>query len=194
MEVGALARVLVAYVEGRDEVRAAVNRAVTALGVGPDALFGTLGRLVARAVEAEVIAARLGDWHRDLTGNLADGDLALADLGRWDPGSWPQEARGWSLGEAPGGALGHWVTIRDRPSRATRSSTPAPGTARRVTGMVAAAPARRPWSGRPSRIPTSPSRSCARSTPSTRARPAPSTRSTPRGRTAPIRVAPGASR
>ena len=114
MEVGALARVLVAYVEGRDEVRAAVNRAVAALGVGPDALFGTLGRLVARAVEAEVIAARLGDWHRQLTGSLADGDLALADLGRWDPSSWPQEARGWSLGEAPGGALGHWVTIRDQ--------------------------------------------------------------------------------
>jgi Ni,Fe-hydrogenase I large subunit len=114
MEVGPLARVLVAYVEGRDEVRAAVNRAITALGVGPDALFGTLGRIVARAVEAEVIAGRLGTWHRDLTQGLADGDLAMADLGRWDPGSWPQEARGWSLGEAPGGALGHWVTIRDR--------------------------------------------------------------------------------
>ena len=114
MEVGALARVLVAYVEGRDEVRAAVNRAVSALGVGPDALFGTLGRLVARAVEAEVIAVRLGDWQRQLAGNLSDGDLALADLGRWDPGSWPQEASGWSLGEAPGGALGHWVTIRDQ--------------------------------------------------------------------------------
>jgi len=114
MEVGPLARVLVAYVEGRDEVQAAVNRAIAALGVGPDALFSTLGRIVARAVEAEVIAGRLGTWHRDLTQGLADGDLAMADLGRWDPGSWPQEAQGWSLGEAPGGALGHWVTIRDR--------------------------------------------------------------------------------
>ena len=114
MEVGPLARVLVAYIEGRGEVRAAVNRAVAALGVGPDALFGTLGRLVARAIEAGVIAARLGDWHRQLTESLSGGDLAFADLGRWDPGSWPQEAKGWSLGEAPGGALGHWVTIRDQ--------------------------------------------------------------------------------
>jgi Ni,Fe-hydrogenase I large subunit len=114
MEVGPLARVLVAFVEGRDEVRAAVERAVTALGVGPDALFSTLGRMVARAVEAQVIANRLGGWHRELTQNLGDGDLAFADLSRWDPGSWPQEAQGWSLGEAPGGALGHWVTIRDR--------------------------------------------------------------------------------
>jgi Ni,Fe-hydrogenase I large subunit len=117
MEVGALARVLVAYVEGRDVVRAAVQRAVTALGVGPDALFGTLGRLVARAVEAEVIANRLGGWHRELTQNIADGDLAFADLSRWDPDSWPQGAQGWSLGEAPGGALGHWVTIEDRTIR-----------------------------------------------------------------------------
>ena len=114
MEVGPLARILVAYVEGRGEVRAAVNQAVAALGVGPDALFGTLGRLVARAIEAGVIAARLGDWHRQLTESLSGGDLALADLSRWDPVSWPQEAQGWSLGEAPGGALGHWVTIRDQ--------------------------------------------------------------------------------
>ena len=64
MEVGPLARILVAYVEGRGEVRAAVDRAVAALGVGPDALFGTLGRIVARAIEAEVIADRLGDWLR----------------------------------------------------------------------------------------------------------------------------------
>ena len=114
MEVGALARVLVAYVEGRDEVRAAVNRAVTALGVGPDALFGTLGRLVARGDR--------GRGHRRPAGRLAP----AADRqprrrrpracrpGPLGPGSWPQEARGWSLGEAPGGALGHWVTIRDQ--------------------------------------------------------------------------------
>jgi Ni,Fe-hydrogenase I large subunit len=114
MEVGSLARVLVAYVEGREVVRAAVERTITALGVGPDALFGTLGRMVARAVEAQVIATRLGGWHRELAQGLAGGDLAFADLSSWDPGSWPQEARGWSLGEGPRGAVGHWVTIRDR--------------------------------------------------------------------------------
>ncbi len=114
MEVGPLARVLVAYVEGRGDVQTAVQRAVTTLGVGPESLFGTLGRFIARAVETEVVANRLGTWHRQLTQGLAGGDLAFADLTRWDPGSWPQEARGWSLGEAPGGAVGHWLTIRDR--------------------------------------------------------------------------------
>jgi len=138
MEVGPLARVLVAFVEGREEVRTAVEQAITALDVGPDALFGTLGRIVARSVEAQVIANRLGGWHEKLTENLAGGDLAFADLGRWDPGSWPQEARGWSLGEAPGGALGHWVTIRDRTIQnyqivdaSTWNGSPRDGTGRR---------------------------------------------------------------
>jgi [NiFe] hydrogenase large subunit/hydrogenase large subunit len=111
MEVGALARMLVGFVEGRAEVRAGVQRAVAALGGGPDALFGTLGRIVARAIEAQVIATSLAGWLNDLRGNLAGGDLALVDLAHWDPSAWPAAAAGWSLGEAPRGALGHWVAI-----------------------------------------------------------------------------------
>jgi hydrogenase large subunit len=114
MEVGPLARILVAYVEGRTDVRATVNSVVAKLAGGPDALFSTLGRVVARAIEAQVVANRLDGWLQELTANLATGDLAVADLSGWDPGTWPSEARGWSLGEGPRGALGHWVTIRDR--------------------------------------------------------------------------------
>jgi hydrogenase large subunit len=32
---------------------------------------------------------------------------------RWDPTSWPKEAQGWGFHEAPRGALGHWVRIKD---------------------------------------------------------------------------------
>jgi hydrogenase large subunit len=49
-----------------------------------------------------------------LTANLASGDLALVDLSAWDPGAWPSEVQGWSLGESPRGALGHWLKISDR--------------------------------------------------------------------------------
>jgi len=31
----------------------------------------------------------------------------------WDPSTWPKEARGIGLTEAPRGALGHWVIIKD---------------------------------------------------------------------------------
>jgi Ni,Fe-hydrogenase I large subunit len=114
MEVGALARMLVAFVEGRREVRAALQRAMDALDLGPEGLFGTLGRVVARALEAEVVAGQLERWLSDLRGTMAGGDLALVDLSKSDPAGWPGEATGWSLGEAPGGALGHWVRVRDQ--------------------------------------------------------------------------------
>ncbi len=111
MEAGPLARVLVGYVEGRAEIRPVVEHTVAALGGGPELLFGTLGRIVARAIEAQVIGASLEGWLNDLRGSMAGGDLAFVDLGRWDPGSWPDRADGWSLGETPRGALGHWLTI-----------------------------------------------------------------------------------
>ncbi len=114
MEVGPLARMLVASVEGQVDVRAGLGRAFTTLEASPDLLYGTIGRTVARAIEAQVIADRLGRWLNDLRAGLAGGDLAVADLGRWDPAAWPSEARGYALGESPRGALGHWVTIRDR--------------------------------------------------------------------------------
>ncbi len=114
MEVGPLARVLVAYVEGRKVVTDRVDDVVGRLGLGPDALFSTLGRMLARAIEAEVVADQLDAWIRELKATLASGDLAVADLSGWAPETWPSTARGWSLGEGPRGAVGHWVTIADR--------------------------------------------------------------------------------
>lgn len=113
MEVGPLARMLVAYVEGRGAARAGMSSAVAQLGIRPEALFSTLGRMVARAVEAHVVGARLERWLIDLRTNLATGDLAVAEITGWGPGAWPSRAQGWSFGEAPKGAVGHWVTIRD---------------------------------------------------------------------------------
>ncbi len=114
MEVGPLSRMLVAYASGQPEVKAGIDAVLSALGVGPEALFSTLGRIAARAVETQVIATRLGTWLTDLEANLDTGDLAIADVTRWDPRSWPAEAQGWGLEEAPRGALGHWVKIKDQ--------------------------------------------------------------------------------
>jgi hydrogenase large subunit len=111
-ETGPLARVLVAFVEGRPEVREAMDRLVSALGAGPDVLTGTLGRLLARAIEAQVVAVRLEGWLEELRQNLATGDLAVADLSHWEDQAWASEAEGWSLGEGPAGAIAHQVHIR----------------------------------------------------------------------------------
>jgi Ni,Fe-hydrogenase I large subunit len=73
-----------------------------------------MGRIVARGIEAAVVVDRLAPWLQQLRDNLAAGDLAVANIGAWDPEAWPSEASGLSLGEGPRGAVGHWVTIRDR--------------------------------------------------------------------------------
>jgi hydrogenase large subunit len=114
MEVGPLARMLVAYAQGQADVRSRVLTATAQVGIAPEDLPSTLGRIVARGVEARVVVDRLAGWLQQLRDDLAAGDLALADVAAWDPGAWPSETSGRSLGEGPRGAVGHWVTIKDR--------------------------------------------------------------------------------
>jgi hydrogenase large subunit len=49
MEVGPLARMLVGYASGRDDFKAVVDPVLGKLGVGPEALFSTLGRRLQEA-------------------------------------------------------------------------------------------------------------------------------------------------
>jgi Ni,Fe-hydrogenase I large subunit len=113
MEVGPLARMLVAYASGHSRVRAVVDSVLGQLGVGAAALFSTLGRVAARGVETLVLAERLEGWLDQLTDNMGRGELAIADNSKWEPASWPAECTGAGFHEAPRGALGHWVHIRD---------------------------------------------------------------------------------
>jgi [NiFe] hydrogenase large subunit/hydrogenase large subunit len=113
MEVGPLSRMLVAYVRGNDKVKTLVNGVLERLGVGPEALFSTLGRIAARAIETEVLAEKMDDWLDQLEDNIGHGDLRIHDNSKWEPSSWPSVARGAGFHEAPRGALGHWVHIEN---------------------------------------------------------------------------------
>jgi hydrogenase large subunit len=113
MEVGPLARMLVSYVSGVQPVRTLVDAALKQLGVGPEALFSTLGRVAARAVETQVLADKMNDWVDALAANMDGGDHRIHDNDKWDPSSWPEDAVGFGLHEAPRGALSHWVNIHD---------------------------------------------------------------------------------
>jgi hydrogenase large subunit len=113
MEVGPLARMLVAAGQGQDDVRRALGSAVSSLRIETKDLMSTLGRVITRAVEAKVIVDRLAGWHDELVANLATGDLTVVDASLWDPATWPSTVEGWSLGESPRGAVGHWVGIKD---------------------------------------------------------------------------------
>jgi hydrogenase large subunit len=113
MEVGPLARMLVAYGRGQPRVKALVGDVLGKLGVGPEALFSTLGRIAARAIETLVLVEKMGSWVDALADNMGRHDLRIHDNDKWDPSSWPRDCTGAGFHEAPRGALGHWVHIKD---------------------------------------------------------------------------------
>jgi Ni,Fe-hydrogenase I large subunit len=112
MEVGPLARTLVAYASGRPEAKALVDHVLGALGVGAGALHSTLGRIAARAIETQIMVDKMEGWVDGLLANMAAGDLRICDNDKWDPSTWPEECAGAGFHEAPRGALGHWVHIQ----------------------------------------------------------------------------------
>jgi hydrogenase large subunit len=114
MEVGPLARVLVAYASGRQEFVDTVNFVLKTLNAPAEFLFSTLGRTAARAIETKVMAGRLKLWVEQLADNLGKGKLQIHNGEKWEPETWPRSARGFGYHEAPRGALGHWVEIEDR--------------------------------------------------------------------------------
>jgi len=113
VEVGPLARTLIAYAAGKPEVKAAVDGALKQLAVGPAVLFSTLGRVAARGIETQLMVNQLPVWLAQLEDNLGRGDLTIHEGSHWDPSTWPSEAFGWGHHEAPRGSLGHWVHIKD---------------------------------------------------------------------------------
>jgi hydrogenase large subunit len=114
MEVGPLSRMLVAYASGHQDVKDLVNGALAKLNAQPSALFSTLGRIAARAIEAQLMARQVSKWVADLGDKLGHGDLRVHNGEKWDPDSWPKEAQGFGFHEAPRGALAHWVQIEDK--------------------------------------------------------------------------------
>jgi hydrogenase large subunit len=114
MEVGPLARFLVAYASGQPDVKKLVDSTLTKLKAPPTALFSTLGRIAARALESQFLGDRLVGWIEELGNNLATGNLRIHNGEKWDPNSWPQTARGFGFFEAPRGSLGHWVEIENQ--------------------------------------------------------------------------------
>ncbi len=114
MEVGPLARILVAYASGHKETKAVVDLVLGKLGVGAPALFSTLGRTAARGIDCLLVAQQTPKWLDELIGNISKGDYRIHNNESWDPSSWPAEAKGYGFHEAPRGALGHWIKIKDQ--------------------------------------------------------------------------------
>ena len=94
VEVGPLARYIVAYARGRKDIKEQVDGVLKALDVPITALFSTLGRTAARGLECQWAAHKMKQYYADLIANIKAGDLATANVEKWEPSTWPAEAQG----------------------------------------------------------------------------------------------------
>jgi hydrogenase large subunit len=113
MEVGPLARVLAMYAAGHQQTKELVDTTLKALGAPTEALFSTLGRTAARAIETKVFADAMRGYYNDLIAEIKAGNTRTFNREKWEPRSWPARAQGVGFMEAPRGALGHWVVIEN---------------------------------------------------------------------------------
>ncbi len=113
MEVGPLARVLMLYAKGHEQTVDLANMALTKLDLPIEAMFSTMGRTAARTIETKIFADSMQGWYDQLIANIKAGDLRTFNETKWDPSTWPAQAKGVGFMEAPRGALGHWIVIED---------------------------------------------------------------------------------
>lgn len=114
MEVGPLARMLVCYAAGHQEVKELVDATLKQLNVPVQALFSTLGRTAARGLETKLVAGWAQEFYQQLLANIRNGDERMFNNARWNPDTWPDMAKGVGLTEAPRGALAHWIVIEQK--------------------------------------------------------------------------------
>ncbi|HVP13506.1 MAG TPA: nickel-dependent hydrogenase large subunit [Phycisphaerae bacterium] len=104
MEVGALARIMVNYKAGDGGwVKKEVDGFCSSLNLSVDKLVSVLGRHVARGLESVWLAKQCFKWLEEIEVDTpATTDFTI-----------PESGSGVGLTEAPRGALGHWLSIKD---------------------------------------------------------------------------------
>ena len=103
-EVGPLARLTTTYLDGDPVVRQLVDGALAELKTPPSALFSVMGRHLARAICAKILADNLEKWLLE----LKPGEPTYVEY------EIPDEGAGMGLIEGSRGALGHWIEIKDK--------------------------------------------------------------------------------
>lgn len=109
MEVGPLANILVNYAKGNPAVTGVVNTVLKKANLPAEALFSTLGRTAARAIETKVVADNGAMIFNKLVENLKTDTETCApyviDSNK--------EYKGRYIGNVPRGMLSHWIRIKD---------------------------------------------------------------------------------
>ena len=105
MEVGPLARMLVAYGSNMPEAVESIDSFLKDTDLGDfHFMYSVVGRTAARALETQIIAHAMEQWLDELTiGQSA-----------YQPTPTPVSGTGMGLNEAPRGAIGHWIDIQNQ--------------------------------------------------------------------------------
>ena len=103
-EVGPAARMIVSYYGGKKEIKEALDSVLSYIGKDVFKLSSILGRHIARAIDTKIVADHMAKWVLD----LKVGEPVCTTY------SLPLEAEGMGLTEAPRGALGHWIKVKDK--------------------------------------------------------------------------------
>jgi quinone-reactive Ni/Fe-hydrogenase large subunit len=111
VEVGPLARMVIGYVKGDERITKYVGNFLKRANLPVTVLFSTVGRTAARAIETELMGDIMVEWVDELAKNAAGGDLST--WSEFDFDEVAADCKGAGLAEAPRGALGHWVNVKD---------------------------------------------------------------------------------
>ncbi len=103
-EVGPLARWIVAYFSGKDEVKKRVDNLIADLGISIEKLNSVMGRHATRALDAKMVAENMVNWVLSL-------DPKGESFVEYEI---PEESEGMGIVDGPRGALGHWIKIKDK--------------------------------------------------------------------------------
>ncbi|MCJ7508371.1 MAG: nickel-dependent hydrogenase large subunit [candidate division Zixibacteria bacterium] len=105
MEVGPLARMVIEHLKGENPVLSKmVNDTLGMFNAPVNALFSVLGRHATRALECKLVADKCAEWVMQL-------DPSKPVHTKFEI---PDASMGMGLTEGPRGALGHWITIKDK--------------------------------------------------------------------------------
>ncbi len=104
MEVGPLARVAVAYLSGNKEIKENVDGILKMFNADLPAVFSVLGRHASRLIECKLLCQKAEAWLDEL--EKGGKPRVSYDI--------PDSAEGEGLVEAPRGALGHWIVVKNK--------------------------------------------------------------------------------
>jgi len=105
MEVGPLARAVAAYLNpASNPYKEAIAGVLKSLQLDVSAVFSVLGRHAARVIESQILCKQAMGWLDELeSGKSPRNSFDIPDVGE-----------GEGLVEAPRGALGHWIVVKDK--------------------------------------------------------------------------------